>query len=304
MGRANDGDRHARPDRVQNIQPLSRDAADYEIVRRAIAFISERWRAQPEIEAIADGAGVTPTESAPSVPPLGRTHAQGIPAGAHARSRAPAAARLRERARCHLSRSACPDRGGCTICSSPTRRCRPGEWKSGGDGLTISYGFHPVSVRHRAGDGDRARPCGLAFADPGEEQAALADMRGRWPRANIVADGARTAPLARRIFDTKLWRADRPLRVVLIGTDFEVRVWETLLRIPMGRATTYSDIAGKLGSDQSRARGRRRGRQEPDHRSWCRATAYRQGRRHHRLSLGPHAQARHAGLGGGALAAG
>ena len=50
--------------------------------------------------------------------------------------------------------------------------------------------------------------------------------------------------LAQRIFDSKLWRQDQPLRVVLIGTDFEVRVWETLLKIPMGRATTYSDIAG------------------------------------------------------------
>ena len=39
--------------------------------------------------------------------------------------------------------------------------------------------------------------------------------------------------------------------MVLIGTDFEVRVWETLLRIPMGRATTYSDIAGKIGKPKA-----------------------------------------------------
>ena len=44
----------------------------------------------------------------------------------------------------------------------------------------------------------------------------------------------------------KLWRPDQPLRVVLIGTDWEVRVWETLLKIPMGRLTTYSDIAAKV----------------------------------------------------------
>jgi AraC family transcriptional regulator of adaptative response/methylated-DNA-[protein]-cysteine methyltransferase len=87
---------------------------------------------------------------------------------------------------------------------------------------------------------------GLAFADAGEERAALTDMRGRWPHAACVEDSARTAPLAQRIFDSKLWRKDRPLRVVLIGTDFEVRVWETLLRIPMGCATTYSDIAAKI----------------------------------------------------------
>ena len=49
----------------------------------------------------------------------------------------------------------------------------------------------------------------------------------------------------------KLWRPDRPLRVVLIGTDFEVRVWETLLKIPFGRLTTYSDLASKVGSPKA-----------------------------------------------------
>ena len=72
-------------------------------------------------------------------------------------------------------------------------------------------------------------------------------MRGRWAKARYQEDKGQTTPIARRIFDPTLWRPDRPLRVVLIGTDFEVRVWETLLRIPMGRATTYSDIAGNIG---------------------------------------------------------
>ena len=54
-------------------------------------------------------------------------------------------------------------------------------------------------------------------------------MRRRWPKAKYVEDSPRTAPTRARIFDTALWRPDRPLRVVLIGTDFEVRVWETLL---------------------------------------------------------------------------
>jgi AraC family transcriptional regulator of adaptative response/methylated-DNA-[protein]-cysteine methyltransferase len=87
----------------------------------------------------------------------------------------------------------------------------------------------------------------LAFADTGKEKAALSDMRRRWSKAKYSENPARTAPLAARIFDRKLWRPDRPLRLVLIGTDFEVRVWETLLRIPMGKATTYSDIAGHVG---------------------------------------------------------
>jgi AraC family transcriptional regulator of adaptative response/methylated-DNA-[protein]-cysteine methyltransferase len=127
----------------------------------------------------------------------------------------------------------------------------PGEWKSGGSGLTMSYGFHSSPFGTALVMTTQRGLAGLAFADPGEEQAALADMKGRWPRANIVEDRTRTAPLARRIFDRRLWRADQPLRVVLIGTDFEVRVWETLLRIPMGRAMTYSGIAAKLGATKA-----------------------------------------------------
>src|SRR6516162_1162028 len=50
------------PDRVYDPTPLSRAAADYDVVRRAIAFLSEHWRAQPEIEAVAEAAGVSTTE--------------------------------------------------------------------------------------------------------------------------------------------------------------------------------------------------------------------------------------------------
>ncbi len=54
-------------------------------------------------------------------------------------------------------------------------------------------------------------------------------------------------PGAPRLVDPEEWRADRPLRVVMIGTDFEIRVWETLLCVPLGKATTYSDIARRIG---------------------------------------------------------
>jgi len=123
----------------------------------------------------------------------------------------------------------------------------PGEWKSGGQGLTIRYGFHPSPFGTALVMATDRGLAGLAFADPGEEEAALEDMRSRWPRAGYVEDAHTTAALARRVFDPKLWRPDRPLRIVLIGTDFELRVWETLLGIPMGGARTYSEIAALLG---------------------------------------------------------
>ena len=97
-------------------------------------------------------------------------------------------------------------------------------------------------------------------------------MQRRWPHATYVEDHDGTAGLAQRIFDTKMWRPDQPLRVVLIGTDFEVRVWETLLKIPMGRAVCYSDIANKIKNPKaSRAVGAAVGRTRS--RSWCPAIA-------------------------------
>jgi AraC family transcriptional regulator of adaptative response/methylated-DNA-[protein]-cysteine methyltransferase len=233
------------PDRVHNIDPLSRDAADYEIVRRAIAFVSERWRAQPEIEAIAAASGV----SAGDLHHLFRRWAGITP-------KAFLQALTLDHARRLLRDSASVLDASFEVgLSGPGRlhdlfvtheAMSPGEWKSGGDGLTMSYGFHPSPFGTALVMTTERGLAELAFADPGEEQAALFDMQGRWPQARIVEDRAGTAALAGRIFDPRLWRASRPLRVVLIGTDFEVRVWETLLKIPLGRAMTYSDIAAKL----------------------------------------------------------
>ncbi|MGE5536511.1 MAG: methylated-DNA--[protein]-cysteine S-methyltransferase, partial [Acidobacteriota bacterium] len=116
---------------------------------------------------------------------------------------------------------------------------------------TLTYGFHPSPFGTALVMMTPRGLAGLALADAGKERAALKDMRSRWPRANYIEDFAATEPLARRIFDTALWQPNQPLRVVLIGTDFEVRVWEKLLDIPMGHLDTYSGIARKLGDPKA-----------------------------------------------------
>ena len=89
---------------------------------------------------------------------------------------------------------------------------------------------------------------GISFADDvSGVPAAFEDLRSRWPNARFMRDDARVAPVAMRIFDPGRWKADEPVRVVLIGTDFEVKVWETLLDIPVGRATSYRAVAERIG---------------------------------------------------------
>jgi AraC family transcriptional regulator, regulatory protein of adaptative response / methylated-DNA-[protein]-cysteine methyltransferase len=247
---------HATHDqRLTKPGPHSAALRDYDSVRRAIAFISGQWRSQPTIEAVADAAGVTPDElhhlfrrwagltPKAFMQALTLDHAKGL---------------LRDSA---SILDAALDSG----LSGPARlhdlfvtheAMSPGEWKHGGAGLTLRFGFHPSPFGNAIVMTTGRGLAGLAFADPGEEAIALADMKRRWPNALYVEDFIGTAPLAQRVFDSKLWRPDQPLRVVLIGTDFEVRVWETLLKIPMGKAVSYSDIACKIRSPKaSRAVG-------------------------------------------------
>lgn len=123
----------------------------------------------------------------------------------------------------------------------------PGEWKARGAGLTIRYGLHPSPFGQALVMITDRGLAGLAFTDEADGMDAFGDMSSRWPNANYVEDREATAPYASRIFDPKRWDPKEPLRIVLIGSDFQVRVWEALLRIPMGCAVTYSSIAEKLG---------------------------------------------------------
>src|SRR3954465_12984578 len=238
-------------------KPGSQNAAlrDYDSVRRAIAFISEHWRAQPTIEAMADAAAVTPDE----LHNLFRRWARLTPKAfiqaltlAHPNGLLPDSPSVL-------------DAGLDSGLSGPGRlhdlfvtheAMSPGEWKNGGVGMTLRYGFHACPFGTAIVIGGGRGLAGLAFADPGGEPTALADMKRRSPNATYVEDHDGTAGLAQRIFETRLWRPDQPLRVVLIGTDFEVRVWETLLKIPMGRAGCYSDIPPRIDKPKaSRAVG-------------------------------------------------
>lgn len=230
------------PDRIPDTRELFAAANDYDVVRRAIAHIRGNWRQQPDIDTIAEAAKVTPTE----LHHLFRRWAGLTP-------KAFLQALTLDHARKLLRDSASVLDATYEVgLSGPGRlhdlfvtheAMSPGEWKAGGEGLTLRYGFHPCPFGSALVMVAPRGLAGLALADPGTEQSALADMTSRWPKAAYVEDRDATAPVAARIFDPKLWRPDQPLRVVMIGTDFEVRVWETLLKIPMGRFTTYSDIA-------------------------------------------------------------
>ena len=235
---------------ISTVSPLKRAGDDYEVVRRAIAHIRGNWRMQPEIETVAEAAGVSATE-------LHHLFRRWCGLTPKAFLQALTLNQARDLLRSSVS---VLDTAYEVGLSGPGRlhdlfvtheAMSPGEWKAAGEGQTLTYGFHPSPFGTALVMTTPRGLAGLALADEGSERAALDDMRARWPRASYVEDNAATAPVARRIFDTSLWRKDQPLRVVLIGTDFEIRVWEKLLSIPMGRLTTYSDLAAQAGAPKA-----------------------------------------------------
>src|SRR5476649_2297438 len=167
--------------------PQNAALRDYDSVRRAIAFISEHWRAQPTIESMADAASVTPDE----LHHLFRRWAGLTP-------KAFLQALTLDGARQLLRDSASVLDATYEVgLSGPGRlhdlfvtheAMSPGEWKLGGEGLTVRFGFHPSPFGSALVMATERGLAGLAFADSGEERAALADMKSRWPKATYVED--------------------------------------------------------------------------------------------------------------------
>lgn len=228
---------------------------DYETVRRVIEKISLDFRDQPSLEQLAAEVGETPTALQKlftrwaGLSPKGFLQAVTLD---HARKLLDEGMPLLE-ASFEVGMSG-PGRLHDLFVSH--EGMSPGDYKSRGLGLTIRYGHHlsPFGVALVMVT-DRGL-AGLSFNDAGQEREAFADMSRRWPNASYVEDMSATAPYAARIFEPGRWRAEEPLRVVLIGSDFQLRVWDALLKIPIGRARTYSSIAQEIGAPKaSRAVG-------------------------------------------------
>ncbi|TWD46807.1 DNA-O6-methylguanine--protein-cysteine S-methyltransferase /transcriptional regulator Ada [Agrobacterium vitis] len=246
---------------LKTAQDITPDGGDYETVRRVIEMLTLDYRDQPALETIAEKLGQSPSQ-------LQKTFTR----WAGLSPKAFLQAVTLDHAKRLLGQEGLPllEASFELGLSGPGRlhdlfvtheAMSPGEWKAKGFGLTIRYGFHPSPFGQALVMVTDRGLAGLGFCDLGEEQACYQDMAGRWPMATFVEDQAAIAPYVRRIFDPACWQQTQPLRVVLIGTDFQVRVWQNLLTIPMGKAVTYSNIAQNIGQPTaSRAVGAAVGR--------------------------------------------
>jgi AraC family transcriptional regulator, regulatory protein of adaptative response / methylated-DNA-[protein]-cysteine methyltransferase len=218
---------------------------DYERVRGVLANLTENWRDQPTLEELAAPLG------------MDGEHLQRLfSRWAGLTPKAFLQALTLDHARAMLNNSASILETSFEVGLSGPGRLHdlfvthegmsPGAYKSKGQGVVISYGFHPSPFGLAVVLVTNHGLCGMGFSDTGGEATSLEDMKRRWKNAQYTEDSAKTAPYAAQIFAPDRWRDGQPLRITFIGSDFEIRVWESLLKIPIGRAVTYGDIAASI----------------------------------------------------------
>lgn len=220
---------------------------DYKIVKQIIEYLHDNFKNQPDMSTIAHDIGIPADQLAQlfqswaGISPMGFLQALSI-----------------DHARRLLSENASVMDTSYEIGhSSPSRlydlfvtheAMTPGQFKHKGQGLKIYYDYAPSPFGLSLMVVTDKGLAGIGFAEDNEKSKmdALIDMQSRWPNADFIHSPNHITPYKDQVFNYQKWSAENPIKIVLIGTDFEIRVWQELLKIPFGGATTYGTIAKSL----------------------------------------------------------
>ena len=123
----------------------------------------------------------------------------------------------------------------------------PGEYKSGGIDLQIDYAIHPTPFGRCLIAVTERGICRLEFIDLAEKEIAIQRLQKAWPNALISRNDTVTENIIRQIFIPQNSSTNKPLPLLLQGTNFQLKVWQALLRIPVGCVTSYGFLAKKVG---------------------------------------------------------
>ena len=126
----------------------------------------------------------------------------------------------------------------------------PGELKAHGRGIAIRYGFTETPFGRALLATTPRGLCHLAFVEPGEDHAAVDELRNSWLNADFERDEVQAGVLAHRIWGPTE-PAAAPLRLNVVGTNFQLKVWQALLDLGAHRRTTYAALADAIGQSGS-----------------------------------------------------
>ena len=215
---------------------------DYQRIEEAIHYLDENYKNQPELKEIAERAG------------LSEFHFQRM----FTRWAGISPKRFiqyltKESAKNILKDSSVLDTTFSVGLSGPgrlhdlfvnTEAVTPGEYKTSGAGLMIRYGFHPTPFGEALiGLTDRGI-CHLSFVQ-NNRASAMHNFKSYWNQASLLDEPQSTAAFIEPIFGLK--NNSTPISLFLTGTNFQLKVWEALLNIPLGRLTTYGQVASQIG---------------------------------------------------------
>lgn len=219
---------------------------DYTRIERAISFLDAHAREQPDLDTVAAAAGLSPYHFQrlfrrwAGISPkrflqfLTAGHARELLARAHGTLDSALASGLSGTGRLH-------------DLMVNVYAATPGELRGGGANLTLRYGYAPTPFGDCLTACTARGICHLAFADDGRREA-MDTLTARWPRARFERDSAGTERLVRRLFAPAAPRGHKPLALHLHGTNFQIRVWEALVRIPSAAVLSYENLAQALGT--------------------------------------------------------
>ncbi|MBL8416505.1 MAG: methylated-DNA--[protein]-cysteine S-methyltransferase [Propionivibrio sp.] len=220
----------------------------YETVAQAIRFIRQNARQQPGLEEIAAHIGLSPFHlqrifsTWAGISPkrflqyLTRDHARSLLRQSHDVLAAAHASGLSGPARLHDLMIACD-------------AVTPGEVRALGEGLEITYGFGLTPLgRVIAGTTQRGL-CHLHFTTGDDTSIAIAELHDEWPQARLLRDDSALAETIACLFAMGTLQA--PLHLLLRGTNFQIKVWEALLRIPGGGIVSYQTLAAMVGNPRA-----------------------------------------------------
>ena len=226
---------------MSQITELLHQSRDYARVEQAISYLEENYRDQPELETVAEAVGL----SAARFQRMFKRWAGISPKRFvqyltldHARRRLADSASVLDA----TYNSGLSGLGRLHDLFVTYEAMTPGDFKRDGDGVEIAYGVHPSPFGPCfIGETERG-VCALGFADDAASPTPLEDFKQRWRNADFREDRKLTGETAARIFAAAGGRLALDLR----GTNFQLKVWEALLRIPPGAVVSYDALAGAL----------------------------------------------------------
>jgi len=225
-------------------QPTHTQTRLFDQIAKAIDFVNQHHHAQPELDDIAQHVGMSPHH-------LQRTFSDW--AGVSPKKFLKAITLNDAKARLKHSESIL-DTAFDVGLSGPGRlhdlfvsidAVTPGEYKSKGTGMTFRFGIHPSPFGDCLIVISERGLTGLSFITD-DKDAALLEQKAGWENADWIEDMSATAPYAARAFNAADQSAGT-FQLLLRGSEFRVKIWEALLRIPEGTVTSYASLASYAG---------------------------------------------------------